>query len=71
MTLNTFCLLVAVGLMVRLTLAGKELELVNNTVAAKPTYSNPSQQLFRVIAHAARARVGKLGSKGESVLRGN
>ena len=63
MTLNTFCLLAGVGLLVRLTLAGKEVELVNNTVTAKPTDSNPVQQLFREVAHAARASVGSLGSK--------
>ena len=63
MKLNTCCLLVAVGLLVRLTLAGKEVELVNNTVTAKPTDSNPVQQLFREVAHALRASVGSLGSK--------
>ena len=52
-----------VGLLVRLTLAGKEVELVNNTVNAKATDSNPAQQLLREVAHAARASVGSLGSK--------
>ena len=71
MTGNTFCVLEAGGLVVRLTLAAEEPEVVNNTVAAEPTYSDPVQQLFRVIAHASRARVEKLGSKGESALRSN
>ena len=63
MMLNTFYLLVNVGLVVRLALAGKQLERVNDTMAAKSTNSNQAQQLFRLMAHVSRARMGTLGSK--------
>ena len=69
MMLNTFYLLVDVGLVVRLALAGKELERVNDTRAAQSTNSNPVQQLLRRMAHASRTRMGTLGSKLGSPTR--
>ena len=71
MTLNTFCLLVAIGLVVRLTLAGKERGLVNNTEAIRPT-NVPTQLWFRTMVPGVFGGLGKMGSGGkqEPAFRG-
>ncbi len=71
MTLNTFCLMVAVGLEVRLSLADKELDLIDNTVAVRPTHFSPVLHWPRVLAHGAHASVETLESKGAFAPRGN
>ena len=66
MTLNTFCLLVVVGLVLRLTLAGQELDLVDNTEAIRPTNVTESKHWFREMVQGVRGGLGKMGSGGET-----